>query len=261
MQNVRSPLRVTFAVWKAIFLREALERLFDMRAAWLWLFVEPILHIAFLVFIRTVIRTRHIAGADVVIWIVVGLLGFFYFRRTAMQVMHAIDSNYALFAYRQVQPFDAALMRGVLEAFLMTIISALILFGVHQFDHVILPDNIFMVFFAVLGLWLFGLGFGMVGSVAIRMVPEAKHVLHILMLPLYIISGVIWPLQAIPQPYLDWLMINPIAHGLELIRHGFEHSYQMVGSTSMGYMYQWAVCSILLGLMLYRRFDAELVMK
>lgn len=48
-----------------------------------------------------------------------------------------------------------------------------------------------------------------------------EHVLKILMLPLYLISGVILPLAAIPQPYLDLLLLNPIAHGLELARAGF----------------------------------------
>lgn len=124
---IRNPLSVTFAVWRAIFLREALDRLFDMRFAWFWLLAEPILHIVFIAWIMTVIRVRTIGNADVVVWIIVGMLAFFLFRRTAVQVTYAVDSNRPLFTYRQVKPFDPAIARAVLEAFLMTMISLIIL--------------------------------------------------------------------------------------------------------------------------------------
>ncbi|MBO8631250.1 ABC transporter, partial [Staphylococcus aureus] len=82
----------TWSVWRALVLREALDRLFDMRAAWFWLLMEPVLHISFITFIFTVIRLRTVGGIDVTVWIVVGMLAFFMFRRTAMQVMYAVDS-------------------------------------------------------------------------------------------------------------------------------------------------------------------------
>ncbi len=65
MAEQRSPLAITLSVWRAIFLREALDRLFDMRAAWLWLLMEPVLHISFVTFIWTVVRLRTIGGIDV----------------------------------------------------------------------------------------------------------------------------------------------------------------------------------------------------
>lgn len=259
--TARSPIAITLAVWKAIFLREALERLFDMRAAWLWLVMEPLMHMGFYAFIYSVIRMRDVGGADIVIWIVVGMLGFFLFRRTADQVTHAVDSNQPLFAYRQVKPFDAAFMRAALECFLMLIVSIIILFIAALLDHYAPPSDILLILVAFSGLWLFGFGYGLIASVAMRLIPEMKHILKILMLPLYIISGVIWPLHLIPQPYLDWLMINPIAHGVELVRAGFVARYYVIPGTDLGYLYGCGIVSLFVGLVLYRRFDAQLVMK
>jgi capsular polysaccharide transport system permease protein len=54
-------------------------------------------------------------------------------------------------------------------------------------------------------------------------------------------------------------MFNPIAHGLELVRQAYSPYYHAAPSTSMAYLYGWALISILLGLMLYRRFDLKLV--
>jgi capsular polysaccharide transport system permease protein len=257
----RNPLAVTFAVWRAIFLREALDRLFDMRFAWFWLLAEPVLHIAFITFVMTMIRVRTVGNADVVVWIIIGMLAFFLFRRTAVQVTYAVDSNRPLFTYRQVKPFDPAIARAVLEAFLMAIIACIILLTAALLGHDTFPADALLVFQAVFGLWLFGIGYGLVASVLMALVPEMEHVLKIVMLPLYLISGVIWPLASIPLPYRDILMINPIAHGLELVRTGFFPYYHTVPGLSMPYLFAWGIVSVMLGLMLYRRFATQLVMQ
>jgi len=249
------------AVWRAIFLREALDRLFDMRAAWFWLLMEPVLHIGFITFIFTVIRLRTVGGIDASVWIIVGMLAFFMFRRTAIQVMYAVDSNKPLFAYRQVKPFDTSIVRGGLEAFLMVMVAMVILTVAAFLGHDVLPDDPLQVLVAIFGLWLFGVGYGLVASVLMALVRETEHILKILMLPLYLISGVIMPISAVPQPYRDLLLINPLVHGLELVRQGFSTYYHMVPGVSMEYLYMWGIVSFFLGLVLYRRFALQLVMK
>jgi capsular polysaccharide transport system permease protein len=257
----RSPYAVTFDVWRALFLREALDRLFDMRAAWFWLLMEPLMHITFITFVYTVIRVRTIAGIDSAVWIIVGMLAFFMYRRTAVQVMYAVESNQPLFAYRQVKPFDVAFMRAALEAFLMIIVSFVILAAAGLFGHNSLPHDPLLVAVALFGLWLFGVGYGLVTSVLIALVPETEHILKIAMMPLYLISGTIAPLVSVPQPYLGWLLFNPLAHGLELVRQGFGNEYYVMPGVSMCYLYAWAGGSVFLGLALYRRFARQLVMQ
>jgi len=76
---MRSAFSITLDVWRAIFLREALDRLFGMRAAWFWLLIEPIFHIGFIAVVWSLIR-RHVAsGTDIAVWITIGMLAFFLF--------------------------------------------------------------------------------------------------------------------------------------------------------------------------------------
>jgi capsular polysaccharide transport system permease protein len=75
MANPRNPLAITFDVWRAIFLREALDRLFDMRAAWFWLLMEPVMHIGFITALFTVVRLHH-RRCRYPVWIIVGMLAF-----------------------------------------------------------------------------------------------------------------------------------------------------------------------------------------
>lgn len=256
---MRSSLSITFSVWQAIFLREALDRLFDMRAAWFWLLMEPVCHIGFIALVWRAIRTEVINGVDVSVWVMVGMLGFFLFRRTAIQVMYAIDCNRVLFAYRQVKPFDTAIVRAGLEAFLMAFISAMILTVATLLGHATVPDDPLLVMLVVQGLWLLGLGYGLITSVLIELVPELEHIFKMMMMPLYIISGVIWPISSAPPVYREFLLINPIAHGLELVRKGFVCHYHPVPGVSLSYLYTWAVIIVFIGLMLHRRFAQRLV--
>jgi capsular polysaccharide transport system permease protein len=255
----RSPVRITASVYSALFLREALTRISSSRFAWFWLLFEPVFNVAYMVLIYTVIRVRTMGGVDVFIWLMVGMLAFFMFRRTAMQVTHATSANQALFTYRQVKPVDTVLVRGGLEGFLMVIVASLLLGGAALLGHSVLPADPLAVLEAFFGLWLAGMGFGLVVSVVTELVPELGLLINYVMTPLYIVSGVILPLSSVPQPYRDWLMFNPVAHGLEAARLGFSPYYHAVPELSISYVYEFSLVSIFLGLALHRRFALRLV--
>lgn len=259
MAGIRTPLAVTFSVWKALTLREALSRLFAGRASWFWLLFEPVFHVSYLIFIYTVIRMRTVGGIDVVIWLIAGMLGFFMFRRTANQASNGVGANRALFAYRQVKPVDTVLVRGLLEGVLTAAVACILLCAAALFGHDALPDAPLSVFEAFFGLWLLGMGFGLVMSVVTELLPEVGRIISLVMKPLYVISGVIVPLMSIPQPYREWLLLNPIAHGLEAARLGFSPYYHAVPELDIGYLYFCALVLIVLGLALHRRFATRLV--
>lgn len=258
METARSPTDVTLSVWKALFLREAVNRMSRGRAAWLWLLAEPVAHMAFLLFLFATVRVRVVGGIDTAVWIMAGLLTFFMFRRPAQQAMGAVSANSALFTYRQVKPVDTVLVRAVLEGFLMIIIAVIVLGGAGLYGIEVVPVDPLSVLAVFGGMWLVGLGFGLVASVADELVPEMGYVISMAMYPLYFFSGVIFPIKQIPLPYRDWLMLNPLAHGLEAARLGFATHYQAVPGISIAYVYACAVTLIFLGLALHFRFSGQL---
>ncbi|MGF6506741.1 ABC transporter permease [Paraburkholderia sp. 32] len=270
-EKIRTPFEVSFAVWRALFLREALDRLFEARAAWFWLLLEPIIYISLHAFGFETLRIRQVGGIGINMWIIAGFIGFLLWRRTWTQVLHGVDSNKAFFAYRQVKPFDVAIVRAVLELFLMVPVAIVLMCIVIATGHAITPDLLnpvwlpqdpLMVIASVIGLWLLGLGFGLVTSVAMRFVRELDHIFKIIYLPLYYISGALLPLSIlVPEPYQYIFAANPIVNGLELMRQGFMPSYRTMEGIRLGYLYAWALGLNLLGLALYRRFSKKLVMR
>jgi capsular polysaccharide transport system permease protein len=259
LSSPRTPLDITVSVWKALFLREAVSRLSTGRAAWLWLLLEPVFSIAFLMFVFTALRMHTVGGISTAIWLMLGMLAFFMFRRTGTQAMNAIDANQALFGYRQVKPIDTVLVRAGLEGFLMILIAIILCFSAGLLGFAIVPADPLMVLAAFCGLWLTGLGFGLITSVAKELVPEVGRFIDLFMTPLYFFSGVMFPVNAVPHPYYEWLMYNPLIHGLEATRLAFAPDYRAIPELNISYLYSFALITIFFGLALQNRFAARLV--
>lgn len=216
---------------------------------------------AILGFIYAVIRQRTVGGIDTLMWLVLGLQGFFLFRRTAMQMAGAIDSNRALFSYRQVTPTDTVLMRGVLEGVLMCVVVSVILAGLLLLGHDIVPMDPLYLFLAFFGLWLLGCAVGLIVSVVSELAPEFRNIVNMVMMPIYFVSGVLVPVASVPEPYRDWFLFNPIVHGLDAARFGFAPHYHSVPGLSLSYLYAIALVGIFAGLVLHRRFAEFMVTK
>lgn len=256
----RTPWAVTRSVWNALFVREFLARLMADRLAWFWMIAEPVAFILLMSAIRVVVlgRSRDIAGADFLPWMIVGLLGFFLFRENMFRPIGAIQANQGLFAYRQVKPIDTVFVRCYLEGLLRSVIFlGFILIG-PLFALELIPHQPVLALAGWLSLWALGIGMGLVLSALTALVPELGRVVRIASLPLLILSGVIIPLNMLPHDLLAWLMINPIVHGLEFMRSGFFEYYHVLPGTSLLYLWYWALSLIALGLMLHLRFELRL---
>lgn len=225
----------------------------------MWLLVEPIFSTAFLMFIYTALRMHTVGGISTAIWLMLGLLAFLMFRRTGTQAMNAIDANQALFGYRQVKPVDTVLVRAGLEGFLMIIIVIILCAGAGLIGFAIIPPNPLLALEAFFGVWLIGLGFGLITSVSNELVPEVGKLIDLFMTPLYFFSGAMFPVDAVPHPYYDWLLFNPLIHGLETIRLAFAPDYRAIPELSLSYLYGFALVTLFFGLALHNRFAARLV--
>lgn len=258
-QQTRSPVNITLGTWKALFLREAVTRLAAGRAAWVWLLVEPLAYLIFIMTMFGFVYHKMVGGVEGAMFIVTGLLGFYFARNTFTRSMEAIHANGALFTYRQVKPVDTVLVRAALEGFLTLLTSILILAGASLFGYDVLPDDPLTVMVTILGLWLCGLGLGLILSAGSKLIAELGKVMNILVTPLYFISGVMIPASTIPQPYRDWLLLNPLLHGLEILRGAYFIHFHVVVGASLAYLYGFALVTVFLGLSLHLRFSRRLV--
>ncbi len=250
---------MTLSVWKALFLREAATRLFGERAAWFWLLLDPLFHISYLMVLFSIFRMRHVGGMQTALWIMVGVFGYFMFQHASSQSMRAISANRAMFVYRQILPVDAVLVRAALEAVILVVVAVLLLAGGALFGLRVVPADPLLVFDCMVSLWLIGLGYGASASIIIELVPESGQILSMVMQPLYLLSGVMFPISGLPAAFREWLMINPLVHGLDLLRHGFAPYYHHIPGADLDYLHAWALGLVVLGLALQVAFSRRLV--
>lgn len=256
---MRSSWAVTWSVWRALFMREAMHRLYHRRAAWAWLLIEPLGQLVILIFMFTVLSVRTVGGVDTAVWITLGTLGFYLFRRSMQMGIDAIRVNKPLFVYRQVKPVDVVLVRAASESILMLVISIVIMLGAAVFGVDFWPDNWLGVFVAVSGLAFLGLAAGLLLSVPNTLISEIGDLIGLSLLPLSLMSGVMFPIARVPQPYRDWLVFNPIAHSLDALRHSFGSNYATFPECSSFYPHAVALVYFLLGLVIHRVYERRVI--
>ncbi|WP_111414084.1 ABC transporter permease [Billgrantia lactosivorans] len=258
----RSAFRVTWSVWRAMFLREALGRITGDRFGWFWMFLEPIAHVLLMVAVRELLgRMRFIVNADFIPWLIVGLMTFFLFREGVTRGMNAIEANRALFAYRQVKPVDPVLVRGFLEGMLKSLVFILLLLGATFLGLEVLPFDPLTALWVWAWVWLLGLGLGLVLSVCAALVPEVAKVVRMIMFPLYFLSGVMIPPYFLPHALQQYLLYNPILHGVERMRLAFFEGYHTINGIDLLYLQLCTLCTIALGLAMHQRFAQKVLAK
>jgi capsular polysaccharide transport system permease protein len=255
----RSPARIMYSTWKALFLRSAVARLSKRRLAWFWLIFDPLFSIVLLMLVFSFLRVRHIQGIETAVWVMAGVLAFMMFRSTAGQATGAVGISRRLFSYPQIRPFDPVVTAAALEGFLVVLVSIVLLAGATVIEFDVVPRDPLAVLEALFGMWLTGLGYGLVNSVMTDISRVASWFLSFLLRPLYMLSGVIFPIMLIPYPYRDWVFYNPLVHGLESMRLGFAPYYHISSEINLGYLYGWALGLVFLGLALHKRYRSRLM--
>ena len=226
----------------------------------MWILVEPVVHLVYLYLLFGFVLQRLISGIDGGMFIPTGVLGFFMAQNTAMRSKDAITANMGLFTYRQVFPIDTVLVRAALEGLLLLTSALFLLTGLGLFGSGgIVPHDVLSVMVALTALWLSGLGLGLMMSVANELIPEVGKITDMLFRPLYFLSGIMYPISAIPPAYRDWLLVNPFVHGIETLRTGFFPQYHAVDGVSLSYLMGFALVTLCLGLALHVRFGGRLV--
>jgi capsular polysaccharide transport system permease protein len=59
---------------------------------------------------------------------------------------------------------------------------------------------------------LLAFGLGLLFAAVSSIIPDMRAVVKILFLPLYFISGILFPVTRFPDSWVQWMAINPVLH-------------------------------------------------
>lgn len=257
----RNSWQIQQAVLHALFIRELKTRFGGFRLGVFWAIAEPVSHILVLTILFSLMANRAgFFGVPFALFFASGVLSFFIFQKVVIVSISSIKSNMGLFAYRQVKPFDAVVVRAIIE--LLVIISVMIFLtwlGAWFFEFDCLPNDPLYIILIILVLFLMGIGLGFFAAVIGVKHPEAAQLITMLMRPMYFISGIFFPLEAMPKEFHAYLLWNPILHAVEQFRAAWFFDYP-AEETSLTFVLIWALSILFLGLAYYRNNRTQVLM-
>ena len=246
----------------ALVLREYLTRFGSRRMGAFWEIFEPMASIAFMMFIFTVIRARSMPGMDMPMFLLTGMIPFFLMRNIIFKLMDSIGANQALFSYPNIKVFDTYVARVLVELSVSSTVYLvfIFIFG-FWFGYDILVAYPLEWLAALLVGILFAFSLGIIFSIVTLMAPNLKSIIRILFLPLYLMSGVIFPLWIVPDKYLPWLLWNPFAHIISNIREGVFTHYPGINGVTWSYPIEITLITLCIAMGLYRLRRQRLLVK
>jgi capsular polysaccharide transport system permease protein len=236
----------------ALVLREMKQRVGGQWIGALWTVFEPLAHTMVMVSILGFVRGNLVAGVEFPVFLVTGLIPYFFFQHLTMRLMDGIEANRGVFAYRQVKPIDALLSRAIVEALMNLLVYTLTLGILAWLGFHVLPALPLELIGVHILIGFFGLSTGLLAAVVAHDRPRVKSFIRISFMPLYFMTGVIFPIHVLPREYLEWLLWNPMLHLVELSRHSFAPQYRPVDGVNLLYPIGCTLLVFAIGLAQYR---------
>jgi len=252
------PRFMTVRTVTALILREITASYGRSPGGYLWALAEPVLGIALLSVIFSIGFRSPLLGTNFAMFYATGLLPFLMFSDLSTKTAQAINYSKQLLAYPRVTFVDAILGRFVLNLLTQVLVISIVLTGIILTFDTRTTLEMGKIISAIMMTAALGLGIGTFNCFLMSMFPVWQRAYSILTRPLLLISGVIFTLEAVPNPYQEWLWYNPLIHIVGLMRAGFYNSYDASYASPI-YIYAISVVFGFLGLVFLRRYHRDIM--
>lgn len=253
MLKPRDSFAIVRAVQFALILREMRSKVGAKRFGLFWLLAEPMVHIAIMMTIFSLRRLGEVSSFDYPVFLMAGMVPFFLMRNISLKGMEAVSANKALFAYKQIKPFDTILARTIVEVILYSCVYVILSFvlGFWFGYDVAIHQPLQWLSALCVGL-LMSFALALLYCMLVDIVPEVKIFIRMMYLPIYLLSGVLFPIWILPNYIMDWLLWNPYLHLVDKMRLSmFEHYPEHYG-VNLDYPLKLTLFLLLVSLALYR---------
>lgn len=248
----RSAYAIQRNVIYALLLRELASRFGKSRGGFVWVLVEPLAHLVVPVTIFAYIRARIVPGVEYPVFLVYGFLPFLMFKSICLQIVNGVNSSQGLLSYRQVLLMDVFIAKALAHTVIQAIVFVIVLTVLALLGFDVLPARPIELG-GLLALTIsLAFGLGLVLAAIASLIPDARAVINVMFMPLYFISGVLFPVSRFSDELTRWLAINPVLHLVEFSRVIAIPTYQPMKYLSLTYLVALALVTMIIGMMLYR---------
>ena len=210
-----------FRVLRALILREVKGRFSNNYLGYLWLFIEPLLHVVALSVIFSV-RGRQVTGdMELPVFILTGIVPYLLWMKIMRGVMGAVNANRGLMNYRRVRPMDGMFARAMLEYLIFYLVFFSLIGLAIWMGFTINFNAPFYLLYVPICIALMAFGLGALFSIPNHLASDFAQIPAFLGRFMYLASGIFFTVDRMPEEVRPYLMWNPLLHAIELIREGF----------------------------------------
>lgn len=257
--SIENVLRARGRVIYALMLRDVRTRFFGNALGFLGLSVMwPLTHIVVLLVINSYIGRLAPVGPSLALFFATGLMPFMTFSYMSRWIMFGFVMNKPLLAFPVVSVTDILLARAVLEVIgsLLMAVSLCVVLTFLGVDFI--PFDIPQACYAWGAAILFGLGMGIINSIIAMAFRGWIIGYSLVVIGLYVTSGIIYVIDAMPEPYRYWLSFNPVLQAVSWMRSAYYPGYGAI-TLDKAYLLGWALCTIFGGFLLERAIRGRLL--
>jgi len=242
----------------ALMLRETATTYGRSPGGYLWAVFEPVAAIALLSIVFSAAFQAPSLGRSFPLFYAAGFLPFLMFSDLVNKLATALGFSRPLLAYPAVTFMDALLARFVLNTCTHLVVGLVVaagIFALFETATILRPGPIALALSMTAAL---AFGVGVLLCLLHAISPMWFRLWQIGARPLFVLSGIFFVLEDVPQPYRDWLWWNPLIHITGEMRRGIYITYDP-GWVAPGYVFALALGAAVPGLLFLRRHHSELL--
>ena len=224
----------------------------------LWSVVQPLLMMILITIIFSAIFTRSIENFPV--YFLSGKCIYDFFHASTHLTMISIKGNKNILK-RTAAPKHIFVLGGVASEFLNFIISLIILIFVMivthaQFHFLTMPLSIL----PIISLLLMLTGIGLILSIMCVYFTDIQHLWTVLTLMIMYASALFYPMDIIPEPFYDFMVLNPLYWVINQFREFF--LWGMIPEPiNMLNLFLLSSIILVIGLIVFKKYEKRVTMK
>lgn len=221
----------------------------------LWTFLNPLFQlIIYSVVFSFVMRVQL---PNYYMFMFVGLLPWMFFctclQGGATSIISNADLIKKIYFPRIVLPIAT-----VSAAFMNMIFSMVIMFAALLFSGIGFSRYFIYYPFLLILLYALGLGFAFIFSALNVYLRDLEHILGILLMTLFYITPIIYPVEMVPQEYIQWMKLNPMMHVIMAFQDILYYKREPEISTLISIMF-FSLSFIMIGYFIFRKLQRNFV--
>lgn len=253
----RSAWQIMCAVQTALITRNIQKRFITnvnstRSLSFLWIFLEPMVHIAVWMVIRGFNGLSVGSGSlPVPLFILLGAIPWLLTSKVLTSNTNSISSHKGLLMFRQIRPIDFAVASLLSELAVITVVFFIILelfswYGITWEIH-----NSIRWMFVILSYLAFLLGASFIVMVLGFFFKFMSKVMTLIIRAMYLLSGVFFSINNVPVAFQKYLMINPLFQIVQETRMAFDAQMQHQIISDPVYLFKVGIYTLALGMGTY----------